>query len=443
MDALEWDEEEIITRDRRWPPGTVRVTGAPMVQIIGAPSIVEEVRVDDAVMLEDADIELVEDESIDPMIDVVLLDENDASQVVALALHEPAASPHQVAPQQIEPARAEEHSMLPQEWALATQQKLPAVKPKVDRPVDLLRDSGAFVAQHFRQREPFPPDDDSLVPSTVAPSPRRRAARPSPTRWLLAAALLACVAALISWRLSASHGTLRVEVAGGPATVNVLVDGELRCEATPCVLSDLEPGVRDVAIASGGGEPKSVGHYEVKAGSETQVLVSLEKPEPPARASQRLSLDSTLSGVRVLVDGIPRGTLPLTLEDVTIGEHLLRFEAERRHPMETTVIVAPGETLRLHDVKLELASGALTVDVATPGAHVMLGRQNQPWSRKGVFGPFPKTIELDPSVSWEVVAGRYGFRPMIAPVILDEGGRASVTVELEQLPFGWDGDIYE
>ncbi len=394
MDALEWDEEEIITRDRRWPPGTVRVTGAPVVQIIGA-APPEEI-----VVLDDAELELVDDPSA-PAIDVAVLDDEAASHIVAIAVRAPGDPPLPTAAEMLAPApvttppapppaRDEETSMLPDEWALATQRALPKVTPpEPSRPVDMLRDSGAFRAARRRDHEAlFPPDDDSLSPAAMSPV-ARRGGRLSSTRLLGAAAVAACLAALISWRLSP----------------------------------------RDDA--------------PVAPASEAAETADAAEPAPPPRPSQRLSLDTTLSGVRVQVDGVPRGTLPLTIEDISIGEHMLRFEADRRLPMETKVIVAPGETLRLHDVKLELASGALTIDVATPGAHVMLGRKGQPWTRKGVFGPFPKTIEVDPSVRWEVVAGRYGYRPMIAPVELDERGEAQLTVTLEALPFGWDGDIYE
>ncbi|HEY4120830.1 MAG TPA: hypothetical protein VGM56_23365 [Byssovorax sp.] len=134
------------------------------------------------------------------------------------------------------------------------------------------------------------------------------------------------------------RGELRVAVSverGSAPLAEVFVDGQLRCEVTPCVVRDLTPGDHAVVVRAPGFVAPPAEMQRVSAGRERQTIVAL-KPS----TSGGVKAVSDQPGVRVFVDGVDRGALPIDVGDLSPGPHTVRFDGG-------AALVASEETLRL------------------------------------------------------------------------------------------------
>jgi hypothetical protein len=446
LNALDWDEDEIITRDRAWPEGSglerMRLR-RPNIRIMGVHDLPTPsqgynddltpawVRNEDSIEVDLA--ELCEDDEDDTEVitakDVELI-EDPRSDIV------PAGSTPRSEPPPPRPRLASVPLSMPESWS----------QPGLPEPRQQLPSAPLYLAP-FGQEDWVSASprlhqllrDSSIRPATmptVAPQRRSRAW----IGWVAAALALGTSvgAAIALWPQTTS---LRVELAEGNAD-GVFVDGQRRCDATPCVVDDLEPGPRIVSVASGARRVSET--HQVLAGSETIVVLHLgEAPIAAAPSRQGLSLRAAHPGVRVAIDGIDRGALPLTVDDLGAGEHRLRFTAERYEAVEKTVTVKPGEVVSLEGLTLPLARGRLHIEVATAGARVVIDQRGR--ARRGVDGPFPADVDLPPG-DYDVVAVRVGHRPGLYAVRLDaKNPEQTVRVELVPAPIAPAApvDIYE
>jgi hypothetical protein len=119
----------------------------------------------------------------------------------------------------------------------------------------------------------------------------------------------------------------------------------------------LAPGSYDVRL--GDGDSARTVKVDVAAG--TRIVQHYETSPSSAVATGTLRIQTTPSALPVHVDGELRGTAPLTLTNITPGDHEVSVRGER--PMKQTVAVAAGET-----ASVILAMGAVTPPTATDGA---------------------------------------------------------------------------
>ena len=298
-----------------------------------------------------------------------------------------------------------------------------------------------FGDHHLRPTPSWPsaPPRSSLVPAAL---PTRRGATSDNGRWVLAA-LLAAVATLVTWHaLTPGSGTLEIRLADADRhpEVEVHVDGVPRCGTTPCRLSDVTAGSHVVEIGARDGRWV---RRRVDVGADEHSLVALAFPREPApdrRIGQGVELRSDLSPVKVFIDGERRGTLPILIDDLSTGEHRLRFESPGRRPLDETVTVEEGEVVRLHGIALVPGEGELRVALESPGARVLVGRKGNQRGRRPLYGPWPRVVKHDTNHEWELVAGGPRYRAKVFPVVFDDEGRASVDVRLESAD--WAEEIY-
>ena len=136
---------------------------------------------------------------------------------------------------------------------------------------------------------------------------------------------------------AASTGTL--VVTSNPDGVATFVDGEPR-GMTPVTLT-LSAGQHMVELR-GAGEPRTI-PVTITAG--TQATQYIELPKTPAKTGQ-LQIRTDPSGARVTVDGIPRGTSPITVIELAPGEHAVVLESDLGSVKES-VVVESGVTASL------------------------------------------------------------------------------------------------
>jgi hypothetical protein len=155
------------------------------------------------------------------------------------------------------------------------------------------------------------------------------------------------------------EGTLIV--ATNPPGAQLFVDGVSR-GVTPLTLS-VKPGAHALELR-GNGAPRLM-PVTVAAGAQVSQYIEL-----PATASAfgELRIRTEPAGARVSVDGVARGTSPVTVADLPPGEHAVLLESDLGSVKQTVTIEA-GNTASL-TVPLAAPDGAPVsgwVAIASPG----------------------------------------------------------------------------
>src|SRR5262249_39263931 len=176
-------------------------------------------------------------------------------------------------------------------------------------------------------------------------------------RWPLLAAGAVIVAAAVSLpaarRLVSSGGGSQAEgtlvVNTNPPGARLFVDGVER-GATPLTVA-LKPGPHSLEVR-GDGAPRLM---PVTITTGQQITQYLELPKASSAVGQ-LHVRTEPAGARVSVDGLARGTSPVTIAELTPGEHAVVLESDLGSVKQTVTIKA-GITGSLV-VPLSAAEGA-------------------------------------------------------------------------------------
>jgi serine/threonine protein kinase len=147
-------------------------------------------------------------------------------------------------------------------------------------------------------------------------------------------------------------------VTSNPDGVAAFVDGEAK-GMTPVTLT-LSAGQHVVELR-GPGEPRTI-PVTITAGMQATQYIEL--PKTTAKNGQ-LQIRTEPSGARVTVDGIPRGTSPITVAELNPGEHAVVLESDLGSVKET-VVVESGQTASLV-VPMGAAGGAVASNAPVSG----------------------------------------------------------------------------
>ncbi|HEY7171644.1 MAG TPA: PEGA domain-containing protein, partial [Vicinamibacterales bacterium] len=205
-------------------------------------------------------------------------------------------------------------------------------------------------ASHARQadahahapRTPIAPPLDMTAPAHDAPAARKSGRM----LWLAAAAVaviavagisLPAVRKLVSPAAPTTEGTLVVNT--NPPGAKLFVDGVER-GATPLTVA-LKPGPHSLEVR-GDGTPRLM-PITITAGA--QVSQYLELPKAAAAVGQ-LHVRTEPAGARISVDGVVKGNSPLTVADLTPGEHAVQLESDLGSVKQVVTIEA-GNTASL------------------------------------------------------------------------------------------------
>jgi hypothetical protein len=145
-------------------------------------------------------------------------------------------------------------------------------------------------------------------------------------------------------------------VTSNPDGVAAFVDGEPK-GMTPVTLT-LSAGQHVVELR-GPGEPRTI-PVTITAGMQATQYIEL--PKSTAKNGQ-LQIRTDPSGARVTVDGIPRGTSPITVAELTPGEHAVVLEGDLGSVKET-VVVESGMTASL---VVPMGAAAAPANAPAPG----------------------------------------------------------------------------
>jgi serine/threonine protein kinase len=188
-------------------------------------------------------------------------------------------------------------------------------------------------------------DEDREAFAFVAPPERPTISR----KMLIAAAVVLAVLGGGYWasrsylaeapKVVETPTTGTLVMTSNPDGVATFVDGEPK-GMTPVTLT-LSAGQHVVELR-GAGEPRTI-PVTITAG--TQATQYIELPKTPAKTGQ-LQIRTEPSGARVTVDGIPRGTAPITVIELAPGEHAVVLESDLGSVKES-VMVESGVTASL------------------------------------------------------------------------------------------------
>jgi hypothetical protein len=207
-----------------------------------------------------------------------------------------------------------------------------------------------------RPSEPLPRYVPVPADRTAPATDRRPFAMSRKKMWLAAAAVAVIGVAGISVpaarkffapAVATAEGTLVVNTS--PAGAKVFVDGVER-GVTPVSVA-LKPGPHSLEV-QGDGTPRLM-PITITSGAQLSQYIELPKA---ASAVGQLQVRTEPAGARVSVDGVARGTAPLTIADLAPGEHSVQLESDLGSVKQIVTIEA-GNTAALM-VPLGAAEGA-------------------------------------------------------------------------------------
>ena len=272
----------------------------------------------------------------------------------------------------------------------------------------------------------FLPETPPTV-ATAAPAKRRSSRTLQLGGVLIAAAAL--LGAGVWWsgvsRLGApSTGSLRVE--SEPAGADVSIDGATRGK-TPLTVS-LNPGAHQVVVQSGGKTQQVPVTIEAGTSLVHHIAWTTDASAAPSAAGSLRVVTEPASAARVTVDGIDRGTAPLTIVDLAPGDH--------------DVVVRDRSGTRRRSVTVERGVMASLVFSAAAPAGVASGWLSVPTSTPlQIFegGKLVGSTESDRIMlpvgdhTFEIVSQALGYRAT-QDVRIMAGQTATVTLRLPQAP---------
>ncbi|MDI1451220.1 PEGA domain-containing protein [Polyangium sp. 6x1] len=254
---------------------------------------------------------------------------------------------------------------------------------------------------------------------------------------LLGVVALVAVIGLGVFMLMPKKGSLKIDIQAKGAPISkaeIFVDGQKKCDTTPCVVSELGPGEKTVrVIVSDLGKDEKVS-ATVEAGKETPVMVTLDTSGvAPSTSSAPATANANVTGLKILaatpntkvwVDGTEKGVLPVELKDITAGSHKLKFEAGDRYDrMEQSVDIEAGKLKEIGPIKLKVLRGQIILELATEGAAVKLvnAKKEEKKIPEKEWKNQPVKIELDPTAGWKLVATKKGLDDFTQDLAFDDG----------------------
>ena len=209
-------------------------------------------------------------------------------------------------------------------------------EPAVDEPVE----------------EPAPAPAQAYAPVTpvepVTPVLPVELDEPAPSKGLFGnpivlglAGVVILLLAVMGWLLTrgtgggmrAGEGELVVQ--SRPEGAQVKIDGEVKGN-TPLTVR-LDSGAHVLEVQSGKSEPRVI-PLMIQAGVQTSQYVELQG----VARTGAVEIKSEPAGARVTIDGRPRGTTPVTVRDLSPGDHTVVLEAGGRKVQQAVRIEAGG-----------------------------------------------------------------------------------------------------
>ena len=195
----------------------------------------------------------------------------------------------------------------------------------------------------------------------------------------------------------------------------VVIEGKGLVGRTPIVALALEAGVQRLRIEADRYLPVESALTVEGFGKEQTLEVELT----PGWAA--VSVPSRPAGAAVWIDGVERGTTPLTL-DLLAGSHAIELRLADHETATQELLVVPNEPLRLPEIELQPSPGTLALVSEPAGANVTVDGQYR--------GITPVELTLAPSTTHRLAVSKAGFESFSRTIIVQPGKTSSETIRL-------------
>jgi hypothetical protein len=257
------------------------------------------------------------------------------------------------------------------------------------------------------------------VDATLPPGGKSRRAKSRLLVFTSAALTLAAAAIAVLLVVRLGSGQLIVTVSGPDNEVvddaKVLIDGEQKCGRVPCRLHDLSAGVHLVRVEAPGYRASADRAVEVRHGAQAVIEVLLSRE----RQSGGLRVPAVGAGLRLVVDGLERGSLPVEVADLEAGEHVVQLVGNDQYEKyEQRVAIEAGRVVTLAP-KLRIVKARARVELApgAAGAHVRL----QCGTGDPVTLHLPTTVTVETKRRCQIIAAKPGFEPYVRRLAFGDG----------------------
>lgn len=157
------------------------------------------------------------------------------------------------------------------------------------------------------------------------------------------------------------YGTIHLMVS--PTFSTVYFDGIEAGTVPPngiFIIRNVMPGTHDIRVSREGYAAVSFEQY-VGKNEIVKIPVTLEVP-----ATGSLSVSSNPPGAQVILDGEVMGATPLTVQNITQGDHMLILRMEGYSDYTETVAITPGEAVvSVTLIPLYAASGRISLSTVS------------------------------------------------------------------------------
>lgn len=232
--------------------------------------------------------------------------------------------------------------------------------------------------------------------------------------------------------MSPSAGTLVITVAGPGSkavdSMEVLVDGTKKCEASPCRIEELAAGTHIVKVTAPGYTPSAEKAVKVEGGDEA--VLNLTLAASTHNTGVRVSAEG--AGLKLYVDGQEIGPLPAEVKDLSPGEHTIKVAGNDRYePYEQRVTISDNQLENIGPLKLKVVKGLANIQPGdnADGAKVVLvsGSERRP------IPSLPIKLDVTTDKSYTLEATRKGFDTLSVPIVFNDGeAERTFTISLSK-----------
>lgn len=149
-----------------------------------------------------------------------------------------------------------------------------------------------------------------------------------------------------------------------------------------------------------------------EASEQDTAPIAADEPEK----APAFGISAAGSGITMFVDGLEKGSLPLTVSDVPPGVHDVRFEDPAGRKRVIQIEIGADEHRDLGTITFDETKVQVVISLSTPRTVVLLKPENG--KQKQLTGPWPMSLELDPG-TYSLVAARRGRQTYARPLVLD------------------------
>jgi hypothetical protein len=217
-------------------------------------------------------------------------------------------------------------------------------------------------------------------------------------------------------------------------SVEVYLNGELKCSSSPCTISGLAADTYMLRAMAAGYQTMADTAIAVVAGQKAVHNLTLVRA-----AGTGIKVIAEGTGLKLFVDGKEIGPLPQELKDMDPGEHIIKVAgSDRFEPYEKQILVEPEQMQTIGPLKLKVTKGLASIvpGAGAEDARVLLVSGND---RRALPG-LPINLDIPTNRPHTIVATKKGYETF-RKAIAFEDGKAEKTFEVALTPTGEEEPI--